>query len=293
MSCPRCRAQCRARARTDLDCRRSATPTAACRASRSTSLHSPTRMSPNMLPVTMTSNCLGDAPAASPRCRRTCAKARRRDSPRTSVTTSRHSCVTSSTLALSTEHSRPLRLRAASNADGNTSGSRVRRRRSVLKPRRPPLSTITPRGLAKVDPAGELAHDQDVEPGHKLGFQRRRPRQAAQSHGWAQIGIQVQLRPQPQQPPLRALCHRQSVPFGTAHRAHEHGICVSRSVQRRRRQRRAVPIDGNTANVRIFERQTQFRGLALRGNRRHAHHVRHDLRPDAVTGQHQHSRACS
>ena len=39
------------------------------------------RMSPKILPVTITSNCLGCGRAASPRCRRTCATARRRDSP--------------------------------------------------------------------------------------------------------------------------------------------------------------------------------------------------------------------
>ena len=74
------------------------------------------RMSPNMLPVTMTSNCFG--------LRTSCMAALSTymwveldvaDTRRaTSVTTSRQNCVVSSTLALSTEHSLRWRLRAAS-----------------------------------------------------------------------------------------------------------------------------------------------------------------------------------
>ena len=65
------------------------------------------RMSPNMLPVTITSNCFG--------LRTSCIAALSTYMwesstsgywPWTSVTTSRQNCVVSSTLALSTEHTR-------------------------------------------------------------------------------------------------------------------------------------------------------------------------------------------
>ncbi len=75
------------------------------------------RMSPNMLVVTMTSNCFG--------ARTSCIAALSTymwlsstsgNSLPTSVMTSRHSSVHSSTLALSTEHTRLLRFMAISNA---------------------------------------------------------------------------------------------------------------------------------------------------------------------------------
>ena len=79
------------------------------------------RMSPNMLEVTMTSNCFG--------ARTSCIAALSTymwlssTSPcrsATLVATSRHSSLASSTLALSTEQTRRLRRRAASNATRHT-----------------------------------------------------------------------------------------------------------------------------------------------------------------------------
>ena len=75
------------------------------------------RMSPNRFPVTMTSNCLGLRTSCMAQLSTymwdSSMSAWLFDS---SMTTSRHSCEVSSTLALSTEQTRFLRLRAASNA---------------------------------------------------------------------------------------------------------------------------------------------------------------------------------
>ena len=77
---------------------------AACRSEPVSIAASSDRMSPNMLPVTITSNFFGAAaPAASPRCPRTCGRARRPGiCAATSVTTSFQNWKVSSTLALST-----------------------------------------------------------------------------------------------------------------------------------------------------------------------------------------------
>src|SRR5207249_10653409 len=75
------------------------------------------RMSPNRFPVTMTSHCLGLRTSCMAQLSTymwdSSMSAWLLDS---SMTTSRHSCEVSSTLALSTEQTRFLRLRAASNA---------------------------------------------------------------------------------------------------------------------------------------------------------------------------------
>ena len=64
--------------------------------------------------------------------------------------TSRHSSVTSSTLALSTEHSRPPRRRAVSKATRPMRSISDSRYTRVLKPSRSPLSSVrTPRGSPK------------------------------------------------------------------------------------------------------------------------------------------------
>ena len=75
------------------------------------------RMSPNMLPVTITSNCFGlRTSCIAALSTYMCSSSMSRYSPCTSVTMSRQNCVVSSTLALSTEQTRRLRLRAVSKA---------------------------------------------------------------------------------------------------------------------------------------------------------------------------------
>jgi hypothetical protein len=75
------------------------------------------RMSPNMLPVTMTSNCLGALTSCMAALSTSmCDSSTSGYSLPCLEITSRHSWVHSSTFILSTEHSFRLRLRAASKA---------------------------------------------------------------------------------------------------------------------------------------------------------------------------------
>src|SRR5437773_9376517 len=72
------------------------------------------RMSPNMLPVTITSNCAGFLTSCIAAVSTyMCVSSTAAYSLPTVLTTSRHSCEVSSTFALSTEHSLLLRFSAA------------------------------------------------------------------------------------------------------------------------------------------------------------------------------------
>ena len=151
------------------------------------------RMSPNMFSVTITSKCRGAATSciaalSTSRCSsstfgnsRAC----------TSRTTSRHSRLVSSTLALSTLVTReraapnadprdPLDLRARVDARvrGAVGGARL---------------------LAEVDPAGQLAHDQQVGALDQLALERARVVERRQRPHRSQVGEQPESLAQPQQ----------------------------------------------------------------------------------------------
>jgi hypothetical protein len=66
-------------------------------------------------------------------------------------------------LALSTEHSRLPRLRAP-RGDARDAADLGLGVRMVSKPSRSPLAACDAARLAEIDVAGQLAHDQDVEP---------------------------------------------------------------------------------------------------------------------------------
>ena len=75
------------------------------------------RMSPNMLPVTITSNCFGLRTSCIAQLSTyMCVSSTSGNARASAVTTSRQSWDVSSTFALSTEQTRRERLRAASNA---------------------------------------------------------------------------------------------------------------------------------------------------------------------------------
>jgi hypothetical protein len=65
----------------------------------------------------------------------------------------------------------------------------------VLKPTRSPAVDVAHDAarLAEVDVAGQLAHDQDVEPGDDFGLQRRGVGQFRVEDGRAQVGEQAEL----------------------------------------------------------------------------------------------------
>src|SRR6266852_3165501 len=193
------------------------------------------RMSPNMLPVTITSNCLG--------CLRSCIAALSTymcvsstaaySSP-TALTTSRHSCEVSSTFALSTEHSFLLRFSAARKlCVGDAADLLVGVAHGIEAFAHPALELPDAARLAEIDVAGQLAHDQDIEPCHHLGLQRRGAGELGVNARGPQIGEQIELLAESEYRLLGALFARQRVVTRTADRAEQDGIGGSRQLQRR------------------------------------------------------------
>ena len=78
--------------------------------------------------------------------------------------------------------------------------------------------------LAEIDPAGELAHDHDVEALDHLALQAGGVRQRRIAHRRTQIGEQAEVLAQPQQPGLGARLIGNAVPFRAADRAEDHGV---------------------------------------------------------------------
>ena len=72
--------------------------------------------------------------------------------------------------------------------------------------------------LAEIDPAGELAHDQEVEALHHLALERGGVGQRRVADRRPEIGIEREVLAEPQQPGFRPLVVRDAVPFGSADR---------------------------------------------------------------------------
>src|SRR5467141_771457 len=133
--------------------------------------------------------------------------------------------------------------------------------------------------LSEVDVAGELAHDQDVEPRDELGFQRRGGGELRVHLRRAQVGKQPELLAQPQQRLLRALGSWQRVVARAAYRAEENRVGFLGERKGGRGQRIFGGIVAGAADRGLAHLQFQaeaLQDLARLGN---------DFRPDAVTGQ--------
>ncbi len=245
------------------------------------------RMSPNMLPVTMTSNCLG--------ARTSCIAALSTYmwlsstsgySAATSSITSRHSTVTSSTLALSTEHRRPSRLRArAEGQAGDAADLRLAIDVGVEALALAIFQGANAPRLTEVDAAGELAHDQDVQPRHHFRLQAGGVRQLRIENRRAQVTEQLELGANAQQAPLRAQVSLHRVPLGTAHRAQQNGVRGPGRGQGFRRQRHPGGVYGGPAQQPVLELQVQAEAPVH--DLQHFDRLGHDLRPDIITGQYQ------
>ena len=88
--------------------------------------------------------------------------------------------------------------------------------------------------LAEIDPAGQLAHDHDVEAFDQFALEAGSIRPAPDSTtAGPQIGEQPEVLAQPQQPGFRPHLIGHAVPFRTADRAEDHrvgglGLCHGR-----------------------------------------------------------------
>ena len=94
--------------------------------------------------------------------------------------------------------------------------------------------------LAEVDAGGQLAHDHDVEPGHHLALQRGEVGERVEALRRAQVGVEVHLLAQPQQPALGLHREVEVVVLRPADRAEQHRVRRLRPRHRRVGQRRAV-----------------------------------------------------
>ena len=79
-------------------------------------------------------------------------------------------------------------------------------------------------GFAEINPAGQFAHDHDVEALDQFGLQAGGIGQRRIHHRRAQIREQAEILAQPQQARLGPRLIGHAVPFGTADRAEDHGI---------------------------------------------------------------------
>ena len=79
-------------------------------------------------------------------------------------------------------------------------------------------------GLAEIDAAGELAHDDDVEAFDRLALQAGGIRQRRIADGGAEVGEQSEILAQAQQAGFGAHLVRHRIPFRAADRAEDDGV---------------------------------------------------------------------
>ncbi len=280
---PRCRAPSHARARTCPCRRRPATRDGSMPREPVSMAATSERMSPNMLPVTMTSNCFG----ARTSCMRGVVDVHVGERHVRIVARHRGDHFTPELgdfehVGLVHRAQPPLRVSVpARTRPARCVRSRARCRRSVLKPAPLVVDGLHAPRLAEVDAAGELADDQDVEAGHQFALQRRRPGERREQQRRAQVGEQAELCTQSQQAALGTLRAWADRPTS--------GRPPPRAARRRRRagsaSRRAAgdrAVDGGAADEPFVQLQRQPGRLARRF---------HDLgrrsrpRADSVAGQ--------
>ncbi len=185
------------------------------------------RMSPNRLPVTITSNCFGaahelhrgivDVHVRQRDVRIVGGELRHHFAPEDRRCRARSPCRPSTACASACAPSRSRRARCArSPARCSASCRSPRRRRRALVRR--------PRGCAEVDVAGQLAHDHDVEAGDHLGLQRRGRGELRIEHRGAQVGEQRERLADAEDALLRPQLPRQRVVARSADGAQQHGV---------------------------------------------------------------------
>src|SRR5581483_7735505 len=140
-------------------------------------------------------------------------------------------------------------------------------------------------GLAEIGAACQLAQDENVEALDVLAPERGGLRQRRIADGGTQVGEQVELLPEPQQPGLGTDGVGHLVPLRPAHRAEDDCLGLARLGERLVGERRAVPVDGGAADQRRLGLEL---GPPLAVEEGHdALHLGHHLRSDAVAGKQQ------
>src|SRR5438270_4240436 len=112
------------------------------------------------------------------------------------------------------------------------------------------------RALTEVDPAGKLAHDEDVGVLRYVGTQRRHLLEAGKDLRGAEVGEQAELFADAQQTGFRP--DLSVIPLVTADRPEKHGVRIAASLEGFVRQWIAVPVDRDPAKVMFGEGQPKL-----------------------------------
>ncbi len=142
-------------------------------------------------------------------------------------------------------------------------------------------------GLTEIDPAGQFAHDHDVETGHHLGLQGRGVFQRVETQSRTQIGEQAEIAAQTQQRPFRLQVERQRIPLRTADGAEQHRVGLKRFGHHRVGGGHAVGLVGHAADQIVVgdDFQPALGGVPAE----HAAGLFHDFGADPVAGQQKNS----
>ena len=143
---------------------------------------------------------------------------------------------------------------------------------------------VTPARLSIVEPARELAHDEQIDPAQPVGFERRAPQQRRMNGHRPQVGKHFQQLAQGEQAGLGAQLARRTIERGISYRAEQHGIAVCNGGACRGWQRIVGRCDGRRTHGEGREREAKVEPFADRLER--AHSLRGHFRPDPVARQH-------
>ncbi len=136
---------------------------------------------------------------------------------------------------------------------------------------------------AEVDPAGQLAHDQQVDALEQRFLERRGVVQRRLRQDGPQVGEQAERLAQAQDRLLRTHLRGGIRMARRADRAEQHGIGRTGERERRRRQRLLARVHGRGPDRRFDELEVVAEARRDRGER--AHGLGRDFRADAVAGQ--------
>ena len=140
-------------------------------------------------------------------------------------------------------------------------------------------------GLAEIDAAGQLAHDHDVEAVDPVALERGGVGESGIADRRPEIGEQLKILAQPEQPGLGALVVSDAIPFRPADGAEHDGVGGEGAVHGRLGDRLAMRVVGAAADEVGLGLEL---GEALRVDPGHeAGHLAHHLGTDAVAGEQQ------
>ncbi len=143
---------------------------------------------------------------------------------------------------------------------------------------------VTPSRLSIVEPARQLAHDEQIDAAQPVGFERRAAQQRRMNGHRPQVGIHFQQLAQREQAGLGAQLARRTIERGISYRAEQHGIAVRNGGARHGWQRIVGRCDGRRTHGEGREREAKVELFADRLER--AHGLRGHFRPDPVARQH-------